>query len=169
MGKISAQPQFLQAPQTAAAARPPGRSTPHLAQCVRRLGHVHQTERAQHGVERAVGVLERLGVHPAEVTGEPACRGRRGNRRHHVFRDVRGRYESARTDGVGGAERDEAGAARDVEHPLAGLERGKRQHQILRGPELLGPVGLVGGRGFVPAVSLDAPLELRFHVSFRGG
>jgi hypothetical protein len=47
IGKISAQPQFFRAPQTAATALPPGpEQAPHLMERADWIGHVHETEGA---------------------------------------------------------------------------------------------------------------------------
>jgi hypothetical protein len=38
----------------------------HLAQRPGRVGHVHESERAQHDIEARVGQREVLGIHPLE-------------------------------------------------------------------------------------------------------
>ena len=137
-----------------------------FAHRLRRIGHVHEAEAAERDVEVGVGEVERLGVHPRERgVADPERIGTALCRVDHRRRNVDTDHPAGGADELGRRERDEAGAAGDVDDALAGTQRDPRQHGGLRRAELRLPEALVGVRRQVPAVALNAPLHARFHVS----
>jgi hypothetical protein len=89
--------------------------------------------------------------------------GAAARRLDHLARDVGADHRAFLADGLGRAEADEAGAAGDVEHALAGPQGRHLEHQGMRGLELVAPALLVRRHRAVPAVPLDTPLQPGVH------
>ena len=63
-------------------------------------------------------------------------------------------------------QRDQPGAARNIEDPLASSKLGHLQQARLRRLELACPESIVVSNGLVPAVALNAPLKSGIHDGY---
>ena len=96
-------------------------------------------------------------LHIADVTrGSDRC-----GRLDHSLGDVGADHVALLAHRRGEAQRDEPGAAGDVEHAFAALRRHDVQHQVMRGRELRLPALLIVADRAIPAVALDAALKFR--------
>ncbi len=126
---------------------PAGRQhAPHLAQCSQPVGQIHQGELADHGVEaaRLEGQVAGVALAPVDLRPDAARDG------EHAVVEVEARDAAFGAGPLGGLARQDAGAAGDVEHPVAGPDRGRlgdRRRPLAeqRGHEFL----LVDDRGVV--------------------
>ena len=170
-GTARDQPQRERSPQTAshgAAAGP--QHAPHLAQRRSRIGHVHETERAQRDVEAGVGQLERLGIHAREVGVAHAPVARAPARavdhpRGQIDADdlaIRRRRPRPPPTTRGPYRRRRRARARPAPARRVASTR------AVRGRELRLPQRLVVRGGQVPAVALEAPLQPRLHAQRAG-
>jgi hypothetical protein len=170
IGKISAHPQSaVLSGSPHRAHRTPSRlqHPEHLLKGSKRIGHVHEAEAAEHGVEAGVGEAHILRVHPIEADmADSELDGSRRHELHHPLRDVRADHLPARPDRVGRRQRHEPRSAGQVQHPLALLELGHAQQEGLSGLELASPVALVVIGRPVPAVALNPALEPVIHSGF---
>jgi hypothetical protein len=73
------------------------------------------------------------------------------------------RGDGSEVFGPGGAEGDEAGAARDIEDVVARSIGSRFEQPVLGGRQRFLPTGLIVGDGAVPAIALDTTLEFGVH------
>ena len=137
---------------------------PHFAHCRAWIGYIHEAERTQRDVERPVGELEFLGVHPlGRHVRQPLPAGALARDRNHLRREIDADHAPGRPDGRRRTKRDEAGSAGHVDHALARRQRGEVEQQRLRRHELRRPIRLIESGRLVPSVSLDPALQARVH------
>ena len=108
-------------PSTAASGAPArGERTMHLLQRPRRIGHVHQSERADGNIERRIGEVQRFRVHPSEgCVSHTTAQRFRACALHHLVGDVGAGDSAGRPGRRRGLKRHQTGAAGDIEHPFS--------------------------------------------------
>ena len=165
IGKISAQPQARRAPQTATAARPPGRSTRRISPRARTGSGTYISPRphraaskqpSQNGSSSASARSNRTWSRPRAAAARAAA-------------SIISPAMSVPTTAPAAptvsrhSECDQPGSARDVEHALTRPQASHLEHQLMGRRELGLPGGLVGRRRPIPAIALDTPLQARIH------
>ena len=160
IGKTSAQPHRPLCPHTAATARP--ERFEHGAQCLLGFGHIHEAERTQGGVERTFRANRRFRIAPHETQFSSPLSSRKKSARR-IFGDIVASHRTFRPDGLARPERYQAVAAGDVQHLLPGLQVRQFQEPCLYRFELSLPVVRILLAGAVPAITLNALLQARFH------
>ena len=143
-----------------------------LAQRRLAVGHQHVAPAAQHAVERGGGLVDRLGVDlPEADVGDPEPLGAGLRDGDHLGHEVRRDQRAAGLDLLGGEEADLAGARRQLEHLVAGLElegvhhphRDRHRH----GGQPLGLGAPATGLGAPAGAALLAVVVGNGHVSSR--
>ena len=100
-----------------------------LAQRRHRVGHVHQAEPAQHGIEGRVRHIQFLAIHGAGLDlGEPPFAGDLARKFDDAFRDVGRQHVTCGTDPFGGTDSRLTRAGGDVQDALALPNPGQVQH-----------------------------------------
>jgi hypothetical protein len=111
------------------------KDAPDLAGAALRVRDEHEPLPAQHDVERGAGLVDLLEVdHLAGHVGEAGRVGPVRGDGDHLGREVRDDHLPARLDERGGVEARAAGAAGELEHPLAGPGAGQLEHAVAHVP-----------------------------------
>src|SRR5581483_6692153 len=95
---------------------------PELAQRAVQMGEEHDTEAAEHAVERPTGKVEVFGVHDAGTSSQPSATGLLVRSLDHALGQIDADRFARHADAIGGWEQYRTAASRHVEHPLPGLD-----------------------------------------------